>query len=187
MLEATIGSSPCFTKILHIARRSSMSAEAITICQGTFMRTLPRFEMLHPANPRKARASADHLRGAAQWLKSRITEFRTSTACSSASRILPFLWTGGMGVVDHAARLRCRVRAALRAAARRPALPFVCNAFWAELCRAAGPRRPALVRACSESARGDADRLLCCCKARNVARERLRETLRCGDLPLRRS
>src|SRR5580704_16324499 len=64
MLEATIGSSPCFLKILHIARRSSISAEAITICQGTFIRTLPRSEMLYRANTRKARAGAVHLRGA---------------------------------------------------------------------------------------------------------------------------
>src|SRR5580704_10808108 len=187
MLEATIGSSPCFLKILHIARRSSISAEAITICQGTFIRTLPRSEMLYRANTRKARAGAVHLRGAAQWLKRRITQFRTSTTSSSASRILFILWTGGMGVVNHAARLRCRVRAAFRAAARRPALPLVCNAFVADWCRAAGPRRRALLRACSASARRDADRGLCCCKARKVARERLLETLRCGDLPLRKS
>jgi hypothetical protein len=68
-----------------------------------------------------------------------------------------------------------RVAAALRAAARRPAAPFVATAFRAAACRAALPRRRAAWCAWRASAPREAARDGSRFSARTVARERVRD------------
>src|SRR5438067_532204 len=77
---------------------------------------------------------------------------------------------------DYAAR-RCwvRLRAALRAATRRPRVPLVRTAFTAARRRLAAPRRRALRRACRPSAPREAALRPSRRKARATARERVRD------------
>jgi hypothetical protein len=66
-----------------------------------------------------------------------------------------------------------RVRAALLAAAARPASPLVREACWDEAERAAGERARAAERAWRASAPGDAASVPSCFNAFNEARDRL--------------
>jgi hypothetical protein len=77
---------------------------------------------------------------------------------------------------------RCRVRAALRAAARRRVTPFVRTAFCAARLRDAALRRLALPRACLESARDDAALRPSRRRAPETARDRVREGVRRREL-----
>jgi len=79
------------------------------------------------------------------------------------------------------------VRAALRAAAERPAAPFVRAAFRAAADRCDAERRRALDRACFAKARDDAALVPSRFNAPRTARERVPDTLRRGRLPFARS
>jgi hypothetical protein len=80
-----------------------------------------------------------------------------------------------------------RVRAALAAAAARPAAPLVRDACFAEAERSAGERVRAAVRAWRAIARGDAAAVLSCFSAFNDARDRLVIELPCTIAPLPRA
>src|SRR5262249_5778304 len=86
-----------------------------------------------------------------------------------------------------ARRWVARVRAALRAACRRPVLPFVRTAFSAARWRDALLRRRATRRACRERLLRDAAERPFLRNAREVARERRTEVLRRRDCPRRTS
>jgi hypothetical protein len=77
----------------------------------------------------------------------------------------------------HYLRREARVRAALRAARRIPALPLVRTAFWAARWRLAAPRLRALERACRDKDECDAALRPSRFKARLVARDLVAEVL----------
>jgi hypothetical protein len=80
-----------------------------------------------------------------------------------------------------------RVRAALAAAAARPAAPLVRDACFDAAERSAGRRVLAAVRACRAIARGDAASVRSCFSAFNDARDRLVIELLCTGARLPRA